>query len=70
MAASSTPFGSPRQKPKCRWRRHTSTELTGPDGGPIRSEQQLDLSKLSDEDLKLIQQIQERASAAALSDQP
>jgi transposase len=46
-----------------RWRRHSSTELTGPNGGPIRSEQRLDLSGLSDEELTLLQQLYARAAA-------
>jgi transposase len=45
-----------------RWRRHSSTELTGRNGGPVRSEQRLDLSGLTDEDLTLVQQIYERAA--------
>lgn len=47
-----------------RWRRHTSTELTGPDGGPIRTEatQQIDLRKLTDEELRLLEEMTERAS--------
>ena len=42
-----------------RWRRQTSTELTGKDGGPIESRQvaRLDLSGLSDEQLQLLKQI-------------
>ena len=42
-----------------RWRRQTSTELTGKDGGPIESRQvtRLDLSGLTDEQLQLLQQI-------------
>jgi transposase len=47
-----------------RWRKHTSTELTGANGGPIRHQQQLDLSQLSDEELTIVQQIYARASTA------
>ena len=47
-----------------RWRRHTSTELTGPDGGPIRTHEvkQLDLSRLSDEELTQLERLHARAS--------
>jgi len=44
-----------------RWRRHTSTELTGPDGGPIRT-QAVDLSSLTDADLAELKRILKRAS--------
>ena len=42
-----------------RWRRQTSTELTGKDGGPIETTHstKLDLSGLSDEQLELLEQI-------------
>jgi len=42
-----------------RWRRRTSTELTGRDGGPIESTHttRLDLSGLSDEQLAILEQI-------------
>jgi transposase len=42
-----------------RWRRQTSTELTGKDGGPIESAHvtRLDLSALSDEQLLVLEQI-------------
>jgi hypothetical protein len=49
-----------------RWRRHQSTELTGKDGGPIRTEHGsgLDLSKLSDEELRQLEELCERAAEA------
>jgi transposase-like protein len=42
-----------------RWRRQTSTELTGRDGGPIETTHatRLDLSQLTDEQLELLAQI-------------
>ena len=47
-----------------RWRRRQTTELTGPDGGPIRthSSSGLDLSKLSDEELALLEELSARAA--------
>ena len=47
-----------------RWRRHHSTELTGKDGGPIRTERvsEVDLSKLSDEELNLLEEMMSRAT--------
>lgn len=46
-----------------RWRRRQLTELTGADGGPIQtSHAALDLSKLSDEELALLEELSERAS--------
>lgn len=48
-----------------RWRRHLSTELVGKDGGPIRSEQsRIDLTKLSEDDLKQLEEIYARAGDA------
>jgi len=48
-----------------RWRRHTSTELTGRDGGPIQTEQTptIDLRRLSDRELRLLEEITERAAS-------
>jgi hypothetical protein len=47
-----------------RWRRRTSTELTGKDGGPIETTHstKLDLSGLSDEQLELLEQINRDAT--------
>jgi transposase len=46
-----------------RWRRQQVTELVGADGGPIRSASELDLTKLSDEDLRLLEEVHARAAA-------
>jgi hypothetical protein len=50
-----------------RWRRHQVTELTGKDGGPIRTEQgpALDLSKLNDDELQRLEELCERATEAS-----
>jgi hypothetical protein len=47
-----------------RWRRQQTTELVGKDGGPIRTARTsgIDLSKLSDDELALLEQLQERAA--------
>ncbi len=47
-----------------RWRKHTSTELTGKDGGPIRAENtpSLDLSRLNDEELRILEEMMARAT--------
>ena len=45
------------------WRRRETRELTGPGGGAIRTEHSLDMSKLSDEELDLLEELRERASA-------
>jgi len=47
-----------------RWRRRQSTELTGPDGGPIRTEQgeAPDLSLLTEAELKTLEEVLGRAS--------
>lgn len=47
-----------------RWRRHSSTELTGRDGGPIQTAAapSFDLSILSDEELALLEELTERAT--------
>jgi hypothetical protein len=49
-----------------RWRRHQTTELTGKGGGPIRTDHRpaLDLTKLTDEELALLEELHERAAAA------
>lgn len=46
-----------------RWRKHTSTELTGKDGGPIRAEHAptLDLSRLTDQELRQLKELSTRA---------
>jgi transposase len=48
-----------------RWRRHTSTELTGKDGGPLRTESTpaIDLKKLTDQELRLLEEMSERATS-------
>jgi len=48
-----------------RWRRHTSTELTGKDGGPIRAEHAptVDLTRLTDKELRLLEELNHRAAA-------
>ena len=45
-----------------RWRRQQRTELTGRDGGPLRSEHALNLQKLTDEELSLLEEILSHAS--------
>jgi transposase len=47
-----------------RWRRHEARELTGKDGGPIRTEHAptLDLTTLSEEELQLLEEFHARAS--------
>lgn len=46
-----------------RWRAHRTTELTGPDGGPIATEhtQKLDLRRLSDAELAQLELLTRRA---------
>ncbi len=46
-----------------RWRKQTSSEITGRDGGPIRAEHSKspDLSRLSDDELALVQELYARA---------
>ncbi len=44
------------------WRRGETRELTGPGGGAIRAEHALDLGKLSNEELELLEALRERAS--------
>jgi hypothetical protein len=48
-----------------RWRRRTTTEVTGSGGGPIRTESgstaELELGKLSDEELALFEELHRRA---------
>jgi Transposase len=47
-----------------RWRRRTSTELTGKGGGPIQTDHRpaIDLTKLSDDELRILEDLHERAS--------
>lgn len=45
-----------------RWRRGETRELTGAAGGPIQTAHSLDLSRLSDEDLKLLEGMHDRAA--------
>ncbi len=47
-----------------RWRRQTSTELTGKDGGPIRAEHAptVDLTRLTDKELRLLEELNHRAT--------
>jgi transposase len=47
-----------------RWRRHSSTELTGKDGGPIQTEltPSIDLRRLSESDLRTLEEITQRAA--------
>lgn len=47
-----------------RWRRHTSTELTGKNGGPIRAEHAptVDLTRLTDKELRLLEELNHRAA--------
>lgn len=47
-----------------RWRRQTSAEISGPGGGPIetRTKSTVDLSALTDEDLRVLEEIHARAS--------
>ena len=44
------------------WRRRETRELTGPGGGAIRTEHSLDLSKLTEAELDLLEELNERAS--------
>jgi hypothetical protein len=55
-----------------RWRRRTSTELTGRDGGPIESTHttRLDLSALSDEQLAVLEQINRPVSSGGDGEDP
>jgi hypothetical protein len=46
-----------------RWRRQQTTELTGADGGPIAVERTVDLSKLSDDDLAVLEELRRRVAA-------
>ena len=46
-----------------RWRTQQRMELTGADGGPIRSAHGLDLSKLSDAELELLERLRARAAS-------
>lgn len=47
-----------------RWRRRQTTELTGKGGGPIQTDQRppLDLTKLTDDELQILEELHERAS--------
>jgi hypothetical protein len=47
-----------------RWRRQQTTELVGRDGGPIRAHHTtgIDLSRLSDEELALLEELAGRAA--------
>ena len=47
-----------------RWRRHQSTELTAKDGAPLTPERPatLDLTKLSDDELAFLEELQRRAA--------
>jgi hypothetical protein len=48
-----------------RWHRQTTTELTGKDGGPIRTKVEqlpLDLSDLSDEELRVLEKLNARTN--------
>jgi hypothetical protein len=45
-----------------RWRRQQATELTGADGGPIVVEQSGDLSKLSDDELDVLEEMRRRVA--------
>lgn len=49
-----------------RWRRRNTTELTGKDGGPIttQNKHQLDLSTLTDDELRILVQLHARTDAA------
>jgi hypothetical protein len=48
-----------------RWRRQSSTELTGKDGGPIKtsSEHHLDLTSLTDDELKFLEELHARTNS-------
>lgn len=50
-----------------RWRRQTSSEISGPGGGPIetRGKSSVDLSLLTDEDLQLLEAIHARISGTS-----
>lgn len=46
-----------------RWRRQQTTELTGADGAPIAVERTVDLSKLSEEDLAVLEEMRRRVAS-------
>ncbi len=46
-----------------RWKNKNAMELTGKDGGPIKTENRPDLSKLTDEELNQLEQLFSRASS-------
>jgi hypothetical protein len=52
---------------KCRmaWKETVRSEHTGADGGPVRSEQKLDLTKLSEEQLMAFKEILTAAQPTA-----
>lgn len=48
-----------------RWRARTQTELVGRDGGPIQTQHtQLDLSRLSDDELTVLEELTRRATTS------
>jgi hypothetical protein len=49
-----------------RWRRQQTSQLVGPDGGPLQAEQLLrvDVSRLSREELELVRTLYDRAAAS------
>ncbi len=51
-----------RRHPR-RWRPQSQTELVGRDGGPIQTEQHVDLSKLSTEEVELLRELTARVSS-------
>jgi transposase len=54
-----------------RWGKRTTTELTGPNGGPVKTENshRVDLTALSNEQLEQLEVIHEQLAAAAQPDQ-
>lgn len=47
-----------------RYGKRVAMEHSGPDGGPIETKTEVDLSQLSDDDLRLLKQLRQRASIA------
>jgi hypothetical protein len=45
-----------------RWRSRQQTELVGPGGGPLQTQHTIDLSRLSDGELEVLEELTRRAS--------
>ncbi len=53
-----------KNRQRGKWRDVRNTEVTGQDGGPVKTEQSLDLSGLSDKELAALEQIIVKAATA------